>query len=254
MNVDAELDHLYGSPLRDYTRLRNELAKALAQTGDRAAAAEVKALAKPSIPAWAVNQLARRERLQTRSLFTASDRVRKAQEKLLGGGSADELRDASTRQREVVDALVESASGILESAGHAASETTLERIRKTLTAVASDDEGRRLVETGRLTKELEPAGFGPFASGAPAKVKKGSRRSDATWERRVRRAEEGLQVAEAEAAQARERLDAARDDLRAAERMAEAARRAVAEEERKLERLSARTDAARAALEQARSS
>jgi DNA repair exonuclease SbcCD ATPase subunit len=254
MNRDEELDRLYGSPLREFTRIRNELAKGLAKSDEGEAAAEIKALKKPSLSAWAVNQLARSERMQVRSLLTASEQVRDAQEKVLRGGEADELRDAGARQREVVDALLASAKGILRSAGHPATEATLERIRKTLTAVASDDEGRRLVEAGRLVEDLEPAGFGPFAAGPVAvPAKPASRAARGARERRIQQAEKKLEAAQAEAAEARERVEHARDELQTAERAAEAAKRALATEERKLERLRARAQAATAELERARS-
>ncbi|HEX2506087.1 MAG TPA: hypothetical protein VHK22_07770 [Gaiellaceae bacterium] len=251
MSLDAELDRLYGSPLGDFTRRRNELAKALSKAGDRDAAAEVKGLGKPSIPAWAVNQLVRRERLQLRSLLAASDRVREAQERLFRGGDAEELRDAAARQREVVDALVGSAGDLLRSAGQTASEETLERVRKTLTAVASDDDGRRLVEAGRLVHDLEPAGFGVLAPAGPEAAKPSGRAGDAR-KRRLEEAQAKLAAAQAEAADAGERVKQAKAEARKAERAADAARRALAEAESRLERLAGRVEAAQKELDRAR--
>ena len=42
MKLDEELDRLYGSPLSDFTRIRNDLAKELGRTGEREAAAKVR--------------------------------------------------------------------------------------------------------------------------------------------------------------------------------------------------------------------
>ncbi|MDP9121247.1 MAG: hypothetical protein M3O15_07745, partial [Acidobacteriota bacterium] len=57
-----EIGHLYDLPLFGFTAARNALAARLEKAGGHAAAAAVKALAKPSPSAWAVNMLLRRER------------------------------------------------------------------------------------------------------------------------------------------------------------------------------------------------
>jgi hypothetical protein len=266
MKLDEELDRLYGSPLADFTRGRDELAKELRAAGDREAAEEVKALSKPSISVWTVNQLARTERLQMRSLLTAAERVQAAQAELLGGGSADELQEAVARQREVVGALLESAKSALGSAGHPATEATLERVRKTLSAVGANEEGRRLVETGRLTEDLDPAGFGSVAPGAAPRAKRPARSSRASArgkrptgraerekQKRIDAAEAKLKALEAEAAELKDRVAAARDEARQAERAAQAAKRTVVDEERRLERLQARLESAKNGVERARS-
>lgn len=266
MKLDEELDRLYGTPLADFTRARDALARELRQSGDREAAEDVKALSKPSISVWTVNQLARTERMQVRSLLTAADRVRAAQAELLGGGSPDELQEAAARQREVVGALLESAKSVLGAAGHPATEATLERVRKTLSAVGADEEGRRLVETGRLTEDLDPAGFGSLAPGAAPKTKRPAKSSRASArgkrptgraarekEKRIEAAEAKLKALEAQASELKQRVAAARDEARQAERAAQAAKRAVVDEERRLERLNARLESAKDGLERARS-
>ncbi len=50
-------DGLYGLPPGEFVTACNRLARALSQAGERAAAARVKALRRPSLPVWAVNQL-----------------------------------------------------------------------------------------------------------------------------------------------------------------------------------------------------
>jgi len=232
---DAELDRLYGLQLPEFTRARDGLARELRKEGNREAADEVKALAKPSLAAWTVNQLARKEPMQLRALMTAGERLRKAQAELLEGGGPDELQAALQRQRDVVGALVESAKRILEAAGHAATEATLERVRGTLTSAAADEQGARLVELGRLPKELEPAGFGGIAA-APGGGRRRAqpKRGDDARKRRLEAAKRKVEALRAEAADQRDR----------ARRAASEARKAEAE----LERLTARLDAAEAAL------
>jgi hypothetical protein len=207
--------------------------------------------------------------MQIRSLMTASDRVRDEQERLLRGGSPDVLQEAVARQREVVGALLESSKSVLASAGHPATEATLDRIRKTLLAVGGDDEGRRLLEAGRLTVDLDPAGFGalvPVASAGggttrPARKRPASKaarpaagRAARERARRIEAAEAKLSALETEAAELKERVKTAKDEVRNAERTAQAARRAAEDEQRRLERLTARLEAARAGVERARSS
>lgn len=252
MKLDEELDRLYGSPLADFTRIRNDLAKELGKAGEREAAAEVKALAKPSISAWTVNQLARTERMQVRSLLTASEHVREAQANLMSGGSPTELQKAVVRQREVVGALLGSAKSVLSEAGHPATEATLERIRKSLTAVAGNEEGRRLVEAGRLVEDLEPAGFGPPTPGV-APAAQDTRRQAGPSKRRIEAAQAKLKTAQADAAEVKERIKGARSEARKADRAARETKRALEKEERELERLAEAVKAAKTELEDARS-
>ena len=79
-NLDHELDELYGLPLEDWTRARNDLAARLKKAHQSEDADAVRALRKPSVVAWAVNQLARREERAMRDLLAAGDRLRSVQE------------------------------------------------------------------------------------------------------------------------------------------------------------------------------
>jgi hypothetical protein len=257
MDVEANLDKLYGLPLAGFTRARDDLARELRKAGEDEAADRVKALSKPSVSAWTVNQLARAERMQVRSLMTAGERLRAAQAELLQGGSAGELQDALQRQREVVAVLVQSAKEVLGSAGHPATDATLERIRGTLTAVAGDEEAARLVETGRLTKDLDPTGFGGAALGAGAAAKprrRSSRRDDgAARKKEIEKAKQEADRLQAEVTEQRERARRAKSEARSAERTATSAKKAAEKEEQELESLTERLDAAKEALARARS-
>ena len=55
-DLESAIDDLYQLPLEAFVAERNALATAVRKAGDRAAADRVKALAKPSATAWAVNQ------------------------------------------------------------------------------------------------------------------------------------------------------------------------------------------------------
>jgi hypothetical protein len=253
MRLDEELDRLYGLPLAEFTGARNELARELLKAGEREAADEVKALRKPSLSAWTVNQLARKERLQVRSLMTAGERLRDAQANLLRGGSRDELQEAVQRQREVVGALLDSAKEVLRSTGHPATDGTLERIRETLTAVAGHAEGMKLVEEGRLSGDLDPAGFGP-ATDAPSAGKKTApvRQQESERKKQSDEAKQEVDRLRAEVAERKARARQATSEARETARAAEAARKAAEKEEAELERLTESLEAAKEALERSR--
>jgi hypothetical protein len=252
VSVEAEVDRLYGLPLADFTAARNDLAGELRKVGEADAAAEVKALPKPSLSAWTVNQLARRERMQVRALVTAAGKMRTAQSGVLDGGGADDLQQAVQRQREVVDALVASARALLEAAGQPATQTTLDRVRGTLTAVAGDEEGQRLVEKGRLSADLDPAGFGPLALGTATGDRARKTKRPSPSSQAIEKARRDVERLRAEAAELKERVRRARSEARRAERAAEAARKTAAKDEAELEQLTARLDRAVEALERAR--
>ena len=80
-----EPSDLYGLPLERFTEERNALAKKLRQEGRREQATEVSKLRKPSMAAWAVNQLVRTQRREVEALFKSGDGLQSAQAKLLKG-------------------------------------------------------------------------------------------------------------------------------------------------------------------------
>ncbi|MFL5711221.1 MAG: hypothetical protein ACJ77W_04985, partial [Chloroflexota bacterium] len=70
-DLDRELDELYGKPLEDFTKARNDLAARLKRAHQAEAADAIRALKKPSLAAWSANQLARREPELVRELLDA---------------------------------------------------------------------------------------------------------------------------------------------------------------------------------------
>src|SRR5262245_28333512 len=92
--LDDEMRRLYRLPLGEFTAVRNSLAKQLQKNGDTDAANEVKALPKPSVSAWAVNQLFAQEADRMAALLSAGERARKALQHTLSVGDAEVLREA----------------------------------------------------------------------------------------------------------------------------------------------------------------
>jgi chromosome segregation ATPase len=219
--VDEAAELLYGLPLDEFTTARNAAAKELRDFGLEAEADEVRAFVKPSVAAWAVNQLTRRRHADLDELLDAAIAAREAQ---FGGGPG--AREAIKRLRDALDGLVDAARDEL---GGKASEAVLGRVRQTLEAAAVDDQAADDVRAGRLTKELEPAGFGTLAAHAkPASKKKAQARPDAAAARKaladaratLREAEDELRAAQAEERQAHKRWQQAQGDAEeAAERV-----------------------------------
>jgi len=211
VNLENELDRLYGLPPAEFTSARESLAKKLRADGDGAEAARVKTLRKPTAAAAVVNRLARDERMNVRALLTAGERLRDAQASLLRGGPPDAVHKAANDERKAIAALLRAARK--DSPGDA----VLRRVEETLRAAAVDEEARRLLELGRLTRELEPVGFG--LTGMTIALK--PRRKKAVPpdpDVRKRREEIARAKAELEAARSRAR-EAARELARAEEQV-----------------------------------
>ncbi|MGN6171206.1 MAG: hypothetical protein ACTHQQ_24010 [Solirubrobacteraceae bacterium] len=156
-----EPQELYGLPLERFTEERDALAKALRKEGRRDEAAQASKLRKPSVAAWAVNQLVRTQRQDVATLFEAGDALRETQSRLLAGhGEADAIRDAVEAERAAVDQLTRKAQGFLSSEGHELTSATLERVSETLNAAALDEDLRAEMRDGCLVHELHHVGLG----------------------------------------------------------------------------------------------
>ncbi len=161
-----DVDDLYGLPLDRFTPERNALARELRNRGERERGAEVAALRKPSVAAWAVNQLVRTQKRAIGELFEAGDGLRAAQDAVLAGrGDASSLRAAVERERRAVESLIGSAGGLLSSDGQELSPTIIDRVADTLHAAALEDDARALLRDGRLERELRHVGLGMAAGG-----------------------------------------------------------------------------------------
>ena len=245
--IDAEIDALFQLPLAEFTEARNALATRLKKDGRADDAARVKALAKATATAWAVNQLYWRDRKDFDRLLALSEKARRAHT----NASAD-LRNLLEERRALVSELTERAMEILDT------ETldAMRRISITLESLASWARTEGAPQAGRLTADLEPLGFDGLAAlmgGAklvPAKV----------LPFRQKKSEEDAAAARA---QAKEAVKAAEKALTAARRSAEraeaalekATERAEAIEKQKQEvhaRYSEAKEAARAASAEAK--
>jgi hypothetical protein len=158
---DERIDGLYALPRERFTAERNALAAELRAAGHGAAAAEVKALKKPSAAGWAVNQLVRAEPDLVEALLGAGGELRQAHRQAASGRGASELRAAAEAERQAIERLLARAPAVL---GTAPSPALREAIRNTLHAASSDDVAREMVSAGRVLDEMRAVGLGPAPS------------------------------------------------------------------------------------------
>jgi hypothetical protein len=163
VEVEDAVAGLYRLPLAEFVAARDQLARQLRAAGDREAARRVAALRRPSISAWAANQLARAAPHAMAELLEVGAALRQAQQDALAGqpGAARRLRSSSAQLRAAISRLTQRAETLLTRAGHAASDATLGRLAATLQAAATADQATRAaLADGRLAGDLDPAGFG----------------------------------------------------------------------------------------------
>jgi hypothetical protein len=223
--VADEVDQLYELPLEEFTAARNELSKRLGE-------ASIKELKKPTVPAWAVNQLARRREVDVRRLLRAGEQLEQAQKDAVEGGDQQAFKRARDAERDALRRLRSQAADVLRAGGHPATDVTLERVARTLHAGSATEQGRALLREGRLSEELEPQGFGALAGVKPAAPRARKKASDKS---RTRKAREEADAAKREAA-------AAAAAVRDAERDLERLRRNVERSAEKAERLRAKSE------------
>jgi len=157
VELGDDLDALFTKPLSEFTKARDDLAKKLKSAGDREGAASVKAMRKPSVSAWTLNQLARRYPQRMDALLEAGEGLREAQRGALEAGGAKALREASQAHRALVNELLRAAPPLMSEAGFQAGGANMDRVRDSLLAApTARREDLERLERGRLTQDLEP--------------------------------------------------------------------------------------------------
>ena len=160
-DLEAAIDRLYQLPVADFTEARNALAAARRAAGDTDGASRVKALAKPSVVAWAVNQVFWSEREAFDTVVEAVREVLAAQRGALVGDADVDVRGAMRRKGEALQAAVLVAERKVEEAGGTMGSGFQQGFVATLEAlvgmqITGDPKGPR---AGRLVAELQASGF-----------------------------------------------------------------------------------------------
>jgi hypothetical protein len=226
--VEQAAEELYGLPPREFTHARDARAKEVRKDGDRHAANEIKALPKPTVAAWTLNQLARRRPGDLEHLLKAGEELRAAQEELLGGGDREAFQKAATTERDLVAELSADVTALASEAGERGSGLQ-EKVAATLHAAALDEETAEELRAGRLVREREAiGGFGVAgATPAPSGMKTPPRSKPKKSRARSKPGPRRQESSTAKDAEKRQRLAAARTDERHARRELEAAARAL---------------------------
>ena len=159
MKLDDEIDDLFALPLAEFTGARNALSARLKKEGRANDAERIKLMAKPSVSAWAVNQLYWKERDAFDQLIAAGKRFDPAR----ASGKARDMRESLDVRREALTNLSELASALLVEAGHNPSQDTLRRITTSLEALSAFALLPDGPTPGRLTQDLDPPSFESLA-------------------------------------------------------------------------------------------
>ena len=227
---DDAIAALYQTSVENFVAERKRLVGELRSAGDRDGAAALAKRARPTLSAWAVNQLYWRARESFDAMLATAARLR--------GGDVS----ATAAHRDAIARLRTRASEILVQGGHVASEAVLRRVASTLAALAASN-GFDRDPPGALASDRDPPGFeaiGAFAPAAPqpSRIDDVAVRNDEVERTRLaaerERLEAALRTARGELATRERRIAALREELVAAEDASAAARRIVTDLEEKL--------------------
>lgn len=260
-----DLDSLFRLPLAEFIAARNALAMRLAKSGQKEAAARVKALAKPPVSAWVVNQLYWRERSWFDRLIASGALLRQAQASGFAGQVAN-LQEPLKAQRDALNELSRRALVFLSQEGHGANADVLRRVTLDLEGLAAREPLPDGPQPGRLTSDVDAPGFEalaalvPKAAGSPSRAATGggtqpSRVLSFIHDRRPAAGAEPKTVAarrdEVRQEQQKARAAAARQALKAAEKNLVDARRVAVKSEAAMKIAAARLKEAERVRQQA---
>ncbi|MEU4332401.1 hypothetical protein [Nonomuraea dietziae] len=145
MDLDEIADRLYGLDVSDFIAAREAEARAAKQAGRGDLARQVAALRKPTVAAWAVNQLSRRHPDELAELLDLGEELRAA----WAAQDADALAELTARRARLSQRLVR----LSPSSGA--------EVEQTLDAATVDADAADQVRQGRLARPLSYSGFAP---------------------------------------------------------------------------------------------
>lgn len=154
-----ESDDLFSLRPEEFTAARNALVKRLKSGGQTDQAREVQALHRPTVGAWALNQLARQRPELVERVLAAGDHLRNATEKAMGGDRS-EFQAAQTRERDSIQEAVDAASELIRAAGGQPTETIRQRMADTLRAATVEGAVADRLRRGVLEADMSAPGFG----------------------------------------------------------------------------------------------
>ena len=256
-DLESIATELYSLLPAEFTAARNDRAR---QAGGELGAV-VKALPKPSAPAWATNLLARTKPSEIEQLLALGESLRDAQDDL----DRATLTKLGKQRRALVSALAKEAASLAKDAGQSISTAAVADVERTLQAAMADASAGAAVASGRLVRALSADGIeeadldgavGGEIAKAPLRAVPTSAVDLAKARKALEAAEDALRTAERAARDAvddRASLESERDDLR--EQLADLegelvdSSRAVERAEKERKKAARAVDRARAALD-----
>ncbi len=155
--VETVVDDLYSLPPADFVSHRAAYVTRFKKAGDKAGATRIGALRKPTLVAWLVNTLARRDESALAELFDLGEQLERAQQR----GDGHRLRELSTARSTSIRALTDRAVSLGRDLGATVGDNAAREISNTLNAAMADAEIRDRVRAGRTVVAETYSGFGP---------------------------------------------------------------------------------------------
>jgi hypothetical protein len=154
---DPDVLALFREPPERFIAARDALVRARKDAGDPTGAAAIKALRKPTVPAWALDQLADRDPEGVEALLEAGAELRAAQQAALSSTKhAGRLREATTARRAAVAGLLDTTREVFRESGRSP-DPHLEDISATLEAASANDEAAARLRSGTFERPMRDA-------------------------------------------------------------------------------------------------
>ena len=220
-DLEAATQGLYAGAPSDFVAHRDALAKQLRASGDRALAAAVKGLRRPSLGAWYLNVASRDGLTSLQEWLRLGRRLRAAH----AGDDVDTLRTLAAQRSPLEARVLNDITAHLAHLGVPATPGGLDEVRTTLRATLADPTAEAAVSAGRLDRSLTYSGFGPVELPATTRAREAApeaapaipRQSDAEAIATQGPEAATADLAAAEAARQAEEREQAGRDLAAAE-------------------------------------
>ncbi|MFI1169094.1 hypothetical protein ACH4UM_37410 [Streptomyces sp. NPDC020801] len=242
MDLESIAQELYTLHPTQFVGARTARVDEALAAGKAALAAQIAALKRPTLSAWASNLLVRSAPEQVARLLRLGEGLRQAHQRL----ARTRLRRLSQQQRTLVRALSQKARSLAAEAGHPIGQAAQRKVEQTLQAALADPTAAQKWASGRLVKALiPPVGFTaaaaagqPRSAAAPHRVRGGTPPPKP----------EHSHAASAKTTRRQRRTDDAGRKLARAQHEAETAERRARQQEEEHEQAQAEVEQAEAAL------
>lgn len=156
-HIDTVVDDLYSLAPAEFVSHRSAYVARFKKAGDKTGATRIGTLRKPTVVAWLVNCLARRDESALVELFEVGEQLERAQQR----GDGTRMRELSTARSTSIRALTERAIASGRDLGATVGDGAAREIANTLNAAMADPEIRDRVRAGRTVTAETYSGFGP---------------------------------------------------------------------------------------------